>query len=193
MTQPELFIIGGPNGSGKTTIATQYLRSNRLAFLSADLIAAELSPNDPAQAAVAAGRTLSHKLADALDRGESTVVESTLSGLTLRRTINRASGLGYRTTILFVYIASPEECIARIKQRVAQGGHFVRDDDVFRRFTRSINNFWNVYRDMVSEWILLYNGGPSPVHVASGGRSEVFAADKIRLTYFLRLIGREDV
>lgn len=147
MTQPELFIIGGPNGSGKTTTALQYLRSTSAGFLSADSVAAELNPENPMLAAVAAGRDLSRRLAEALDRRESMVVESTLSGLTLRRTIQRASGLGYRTTILFVYVASPEECIARIKERVARGGHFVPDADVVRRFGRSLDNFWNVYRE----------------------------------------------
>ena len=193
MTQPELFIIGGPNGSGKTTTAVRYLRSTSLKFLSADSIAAELSPESPALAAIAAGRLLSRRLTDALDRGESVVVESTLSGLTLRRTIQRASGLGYRTTILFVYVASPDECIARIKERVAGGGHFVPDADVVRRFTRSLDNFWNEYRDLVSEWILFDNGGLSPLQIASGGQRAVFVADEIRLADFLRLIGREGV
>ncbi|HKV39147.1 MAG TPA: hypothetical protein VJX67_08035 [Blastocatellia bacterium] len=88
--------------------------------------------------------------------------------MTLRRTINRTSSLGYRTAILFVYIASTEECIARIKQRLAHAGQFVPDADVIRRFTRSLDNFWNVYRQEVSEWTLFYNGGRSPVKVASG-------------------------
>jgi predicted ABC-type ATPase len=194
VTVPELFIIGGPNGSGKTTTALQYLRSNTsLRFLSADAIAEELSPEDPALAAVAAGKLFSRRLSDALNRSESVVVESTLSGLTLGRTIRRATSLGYRTTILFVYLASTQECIARIKERVARGGHSVPDADVVRRFSPSLDNFWNVYREMVSEWILLYNGGHAPVRIASGGRGEIFVGDEAALANFLRLIGRQGV
>ncbi|HEY6328685.1 MAG TPA: AAA family ATPase [Blastocatellia bacterium] len=151
MNRPELFTIGRPNGSGKTTIASQYLRSTGLGFLNADNIAAELSPTDPILAAVQAGKAFSRRLADALDRRESIVVESTLSGLTLRRTVQRAGALGYRITILFVYVASPQECIARIKERVTRGGPFVPDADVGRSFPRSLHNFWHFYRSLARE------------------------------------------
>jgi predicted ABC-type ATPase len=48
---PELFIVGGPNGCGKTTVALQVLEATELPFLSADSIAAELSPENPSSAA----------------------------------------------------------------------------------------------------------------------------------------------
>src|ERR1700683_1849806 len=119
---PELFIVGGPNGCGKTTVALQVLEAIELPFLSADSIAAELSPENPSSAAVAAGRLLSRRLAGALGKGESLILESTLSGLSLKKTIQQAREMGYRTEILFVFLDSPADCAARIKERVARGG-----------------------------------------------------------------------
>ena len=51
-------ILGGPNGSGKTTFAREYLLENQWPFLNADEIAAELSPGNVANAAFSAGREL---------------------------------------------------------------------------------------------------------------------------------------
>jgi predicted ABC-type ATPase len=63
---PDLFILGGPNGCGKTTVALQYLKATALPYLSADSIAAELNPENPSSVAVAAGKLFSRRLADTL-------------------------------------------------------------------------------------------------------------------------------
>ena len=56
-TNPRIFIIAGPNGAGKTTFAREYLpnEADCPVFVNADLIAAGLTPFDPAKAAMAAG------------------------------------------------------------------------------------------------------------------------------------------
>jgi len=40
--------------------------------------------------------------------------------------------------------------------------------DVRRRFSRSLTNFWNIYRQIADEWILVYNSGNDFVDVALG-------------------------
>jgi predicted ABC-type ATPase len=118
-------------------------------------------------------------------------VESTLSGLSLRKSIQTALDRGYHTKILFVFVDSPESCLIRVRERVARGGHNVPDEDVIRRFGRSLDNFWNVYRWVSSEWVLYYNGGEVPSRVASGSREDVLVDDESRFRFFLRLIGHE--
>lgn len=51
----KLFIVGGPNGSGKTTIANEYLKYENLIYLSADAIAYELDAKNPSAQAMQAG------------------------------------------------------------------------------------------------------------------------------------------
>src|SRR5262249_40208183 len=97
---PLLLIVAGPNGSGKTTFARQYLAACGPGYLGAGEIAVELSPNAPQMAAVAAGRLFSRRLDEAIAVGQSLLVETTMSGLSLRRRIEDARTRGYRIEML---------------------------------------------------------------------------------------------
>jgi predicted ABC-type ATPase len=59
--------------------------------------------------------------------------------------------------LIYTFVDTPDICIERIKDRVSKGGHFVPDEDVNRRFYRSIVNFINIYQKIVDAWILYYN------------------------------------
>ena len=61
---PQLVVVGGPNGCGKTTFARHYADSESLPYLGADDIAFALAPRDPASVRVKAGREFSRRLAD---------------------------------------------------------------------------------------------------------------------------------
>jgi predicted ABC-type ATPase len=182
-----LVIVGGPNGCGKTTFAVRYSGMKNLKYLGADLIAGRLNPANPLAAAVKAGRLFSSELAAALSQGESLVVESTLSGLSLRKPIRLAADRGYRVKMVFVYLDAPEACLARVRERVAKGGHNVPQADIARRFSRSLRNFWQVYRLMATDWSLFYNGGKSAVRVASSRQGTLSVADEQAFADFLRL------
>jgi predicted ABC-type ATPase len=39
---------------------------------------------------------------------------------------------------VYVYLDAPELSMKRVRERAAQGGHFVPDDDVHRRYPRSL-------------------------------------------------------
>ena len=52
--------------------------------------------------------------------------------------------------------------IARIQQRVREGGHYVPDDVVRRRFERGLINFNEIYRSIVDEWAMYDNSGKVP-------------------------------
>lgn len=136
-----LIVVGGPNGCGKTTFALRYSTVVGLRYLSADSIAERLNPADPLAVAVKAGRLFSAELLAALNRGESLIVESTLSGLSLRKSFQIARDQDYRIKVVFVYLEATESCVARVKERVAKGGHDVPAPDIARRFGRSFRNF----------------------------------------------------
>jgi predicted ABC-type ATPase len=61
---PEIFVFGGCNGSGKTTFATRILSSLNPSpeFVNADIIAAQLNPNDVDAAEIAASRMMLNRL-----------------------------------------------------------------------------------------------------------------------------------
>lgn len=163
---PQLVVVGGPNGCGKTTFARYYARTESLPYLGADDIAFEMAPHDPASVRVKAGRAFSRRLSAALAEGASLVIESTLAGASLARTVAAARSAGYRVTIILVFLDSVELCLHRIAERVAQGGHDVPEEDVRRRFERVFPVFWQQYRPHADRCLLVFNGGESFLAVA---------------------------
>jgi predicted ABC-type ATPase len=168
MSQPTMYVVGGPNGAGKTTLSVKYTSELNAVYVGADKIAFEISPDDPAKANVAAGRKFIETINDHILAGDSLVVETTLSGRSYRRLIETARKADYRVSITFVFVDQADTCVARVKQRVRKGGHHVPEQDVRRRFSRSIRNFWGLYRNLADEWTLLYNGDDRHVPVSKG-------------------------
>ena len=136
-----VIIVGGPNGSGKTTLITALLAENPLPYLSADKIAFELDPQNVERVAVQAGRELLLQLDETVRRGASFIHETTLSGKSLLRQLERMKAEGYQIIISFVYLASADENVARVGERVRKGGHNVPEADIRRRYLRSKSNF----------------------------------------------------
>ena len=72
-----------------------------------------------------------------------------------------------------------ELAVARIKGRVAEGGHDVPVTDVRRRFGRSVKNFFRVYRRLLDSWTLFDNSTVRPSLIAEekGGKLAVVDAE----------------
>ncbi len=130
--------------------------------------------------AIRAGRLFIQKIAERIERKESFIVESTLSGLSLGKWISRARDAGYHVAILFVFLDSADICIQRVAARVTKGGHHVPDEDVTRRWTRSNQNFWSTYRTLANEWSLFNNGDEGIVQIAASGDENMVILDEGR-------------
>jgi len=154
-----LYIIAGPNGSGKTTFAKKFLPDYAVCthFINADLIAQGLSPFSPVVAAMKAGRLVLREIDEMSAKGISFAFETTLSGKTYLSLLNKLKNKGYRIHIFFLWIPNASLALERIKDRVASGGHDVPTVDVKRRFRRSIDNFFKVYEPLVDAWMLFDN------------------------------------
>ncbi|MGQ7374710.1 hypothetical protein ACTGW9_11515, partial [Streptococcus suis] len=81
---PTVYVVDGPNGAGKTTLSTEFLPNfvQCREFLNADLIAAGLSPFEPASQNVRAGRPLLERIRELGKKRETFGFETTLSGRT---------------------------------------------------------------------------------------------------------------
>jgi predicted ABC-type ATPase len=187
-----LLIVGGPNGSGKTTVAMQFAAAESIEYIGADAIAAAINPANPSGARVAAGRKFVQAIDEAITAGRSCVVESTLSGRSLGNHLRKACLHGYEVTIVFVFVDSVDVCIARIVERVRKGGHDVPVADIRRRYGRSIRNFWAFYRELADSWVVLYNGSDRIQDVSVGSRYELTVRDAALHQTFLTLVGSLD-
>lgn len=167
--QPRCFVIGGSNGSGKSTFAQEYLRREvgPIRFINADVVAAGLSPGDPARAAVASARQVLAELERLVAAREDFAFESTLSGIGYVGRLQRWKAAGYFIKVVFLRLASPDLALKRIAARVRQGGHDIPEADVRRRFVRSVENFDALYKPLADEWELYDNSGPLPTRLES--------------------------
>jgi predicted ABC-type ATPase len=98
-------------------------------------------PGKPEQAAIAAGRERTLLSSAYLRAGVDFAIETTLSGRTMIRLIDAAHSRGYEVHLVFVALDNPKRCMARVRARVAKGGHSVPDPDILRRYERSICAF----------------------------------------------------
>jgi len=160
----KVIIIAGPNGAGKTTFAREFLpnEADCPMFVNADLIAAGLAPFAPDTAAVHAGRVMLQELARHFAARQSFAFETTLSGRAYLRHIRAWQSAGYRVKLIFLQLDSAEEAIARVAQRVRQGGHDIPEATIRRRFTAGWENFKRLYAPQVDAWVLYNNSGPQP-------------------------------
>lgn len=158
-----ILIIAGPNGAGKTVFATEFLpnEANCPTFINADLIAAGMSPFQPEEAAVGAGRLMLELMGEYVKRGESFAFETTLSGRGYVRSIRNWQEQGYRVELFFLRLRTPEMAIARVKQRVLEGGHDVPEPVIRRRFHAGWENFHTIYRNLVDDWEMYDHSGDS--------------------------------
>ena len=161
----KVIIIAGPNGAGKTTFAREFLPNEAgcPVFVNADLIAAGLAPFAPETAAVQAGRLMLQELARYFAARESFAFETTLSGRGYLSHIKAWQAAGYRVKLIFLRLDSPEEAIARVAQRVLQGGHNIPEATIRRRFAAGLDNFACLYAPLVDAWALYDNAGNKPV------------------------------
>ena len=100
--------------------------------------------------------------------------ETTLSGRSLLTWIERLRGSGYHVHMAFLSLPSPDLALARVAERVRQGGHDVPREVVRRRFVTGLRNFFSLYEGRVDSWQLFDNSLPAgPRLIAARPRGEV--------------------
>jgi len=183
---PQMIIVGGPNGAGKTTFVRETQEQFGYTYLGADKIAADICPESPESVAMEAGRQFIIQIAALIGSRENFVVESTLSGRSFRRSIEAARRTGYVVDTTFVFVKSTDASIARVAQRVRQGGHHVPTEDVERRFQRCLTNFWDLYRPLSDRWSLVYNQF-GRISVANGASERIMVHNQQLFDLFHQL------
>ena len=151
---PTLYVIAGPNGVGKTTFVDRHLPDTirELEFVNVDLIAQGLSRYAPGLASVRAGRFALQRIQQLIRERRSFTWETTMSGRTAVEWLKFAKQSGYLINCYFLWPRDLEITRRRIRQRVAEGGHNIESDILHRRFFRTIQNFFTIYRPLCDSW-----------------------------------------
>lgn len=191
MKNRNVYVIAGPNGSGKTTFAIKFLPEYARCpnFINSDLIAQGLSPFSPGAAAIKAGKLVLEQIHQFANRAVDFAFETTLSGKLYVRLFRSLKAKGYKIHLFFLWIPNPYLAISRIKGRVAQGGHNVPIQDVLRRFGRSVSNFFKLYQPLVDSWMLFNNAGPNPILIAEKKNGKITIIDENLYNNIVKGIG----
>jgi predicted ABC-type ATPase len=173
---PNLYIISGCNGSGKTTASYSILPEilKFTEFVNSDEFAKSLSPFDPNAASLQASRLMLLKIQYCLTKRLDFAIETTLATRSLRRIISRAKSYGYKVTILYFWLNSPDLAVKRVAARVAAGGHDIDEATIRRRYVTGLQYFFNDYLDAADRWILADNSEIPFTTIAYGDANGVF-------------------
>ncbi len=186
---PRMFIISGCNGSGKTTASYSLLPEmlECSQFVNSDEFAKSLSPFNPSEASVTASRYMLRKIYYMLEHSLDFCVETTLATRSLIGIINDAKSRGYTICILYFWLKSPEMAIARVRARVAAGGHNIPEEVVRRRYYMGLNYFFETYAPVCDRWILSDNSTEPFTVVAEGSPSGINIKNPEKYELILKL------
>ncbi len=159
MANPNLYIIAGCNGAGKTTASFNVLPQilNCKEFVNADEIAKGLSPFCPESVAIQAGKLMLDRIETLMSENVSFAIETTLATRSYKNLVIRAKEKGYVVSLLFFWLESPEMACERVAKRVAEGGHNIPTDIIYRRYYLGLENLFNIFMPIVDEWALYDN------------------------------------
>jgi predicted ABC-type ATPase len=137
-------------------------------FVNADSIAAGLSPFNPESVAIEAGRLMLSRIRELMMTGVDFAFETTLATRSYASLVKNAQQAGYKVTLLFIWLDSPETAVQRVADRVAEGGHNIPETVIRRRYLRGIFNLINLYIPICDRWIVVNNRNVVPELIARG-------------------------
>jgi predicted ABC-type ATPase len=148
---PQFIILGGGNGSGKSTGAAAVL-PGVIPYINADEIAKGLPEVAGENKDARASRILLHAMGEHAARREDFAIETTLASRSLAPRIRRLRQSGYEFQLLFFWLESPELNIQRVAERVQRGGHHIPEDVIRRRYIAGLKNFFGLYMPLADDW-----------------------------------------
>jgi predicted ABC-type ATPase len=190
--QPVVVVLGGINGSGKTT-SSQRLLGEKLAmmcFVNADMIARGLNAIHPESAALQAGRIMLTRLRELRAERADFAFETTLAGKTYISFLRDLRHEGYAVELYYFWLRSPDLAVTRVRTRVRSGGHDIPEETIRQRYGRSLGNFWTGYRHEADSWFVYDNSDSAPLLLAAGSRGdEPLVANAIAWQQFKEAVG----
>jgi len=170
-----MFIIAGCNGSGKTTASFTILPEiiECREFVNADEIARGMSPFQPEKVAIQAGKIMLNRINELISNGVDFAFETTLSTQSYLRTIEFARRNNYKIYLLFLWLESVDLAIERVFLRVKNGGHYIHESIIRRRYERGLQAFFMKFRYAVDNWLFVDNSKNPFVLIAEGGQHEI--------------------
>lgn len=139
MVRPVLYVLAGVNGAGKSSIGGHLLERAGLTWFNPDTFARELMAAtgcDQETANAHAWAEGMRRFDEAIAKGRNHAFETTLGGRTVAAKILKATQT-HDVLLWFCGLSSPELHIARVKARVAAGGHSIPEERMRARYPQA--------------------------------------------------------
>ena len=140
--RPVIYVLAGVNGAGKSTVGGYLLERVGLGWFNPDQFAAALVANHQYEQSAAnaiAWQEGMRRLADAVASRHNFAFETTLGGTTVAAKLCSASAT-HDLLVWFCGLSSPELHLARVRARVAAGGHDIAEALIRQRYPAAIAN-----------------------------------------------------
>lgn len=139
--KPQLVILGGINGAGKSSTRDKYLipDENNVVVIDPDKLSKIYREQglDKRSADMQGSRLAISMFEQAIRDKKDIFLETTLSGQTIFNRMDKAKNSGYETTTVYVGLSSVEAHIARVAHRVENGGHHIPEETIRDRFSKA--------------------------------------------------------
>jgi predicted ABC-type ATPase len=136
-----IYVIAGVNGAGKSSIAGRAFRQSGSDYYNPDEAARRFLATNQSLTQAEANSAAWHEgvklLKRAIEEGLDFAFETTLGANTIPRLLRQAANSGFDIYVWYVGLKSAELHIARVKSRVARGGHDISEEDIRRRYEHS--------------------------------------------------------
>lgn len=136
--EKQLWLLAGGNGAGKTTFYRLQLEPLGMPFVNADILAKQLHPDQPEQHSYEAARIVEAIRLRLLQDGRTFCFETVFSHPSKIDFVANAKALGYEIVLVFIHLEQTQLNLARIAQRMSEGGHAVPDEKVKARIPRAL-------------------------------------------------------
>lgn len=140
---PTIFVVAGVNGAGKSSVTGDALREIGVAYFNPDEVAQKLQREKGSsleKANIQAWQEGKERLESAIRDRADYAFETTLGGHTIARLLADAARAGIDVRVWFVGLGDPEQHIARVRARVAAGGHNIPEAKIRERWDSSRRN-----------------------------------------------------
>jgi predicted ABC-type ATPase len=139
-TPRQLWVLAGGNGAGKTTFYNLYLAKYGIKFVNADLIAKDIDPENTEGFSYHAATLAAKIREDLISQGVSFCFETVFSHESKIDFIAQAKANGYKIILVYIHLFDSSLNEARVKQRVAEGGHDVPTEKIHARIPRTMKH-----------------------------------------------------
>ena len=178
------YIFAGVNGSGKSTLyKTNFLNQNikNSIRINTDEIVYSFGDWKSSIDQIKAGKIAIQLRNKCFLEEKSFNEETTLTGKTILKIIDKAKNLGYKIHLYYIGIGNPEIAKERVKNRIARGGHGISSNLIEKRYYESLQNLEKIIYQCDS--IEIYDNSKKFIRIFYYEDNQVFENDIAKVNW----------